>query len=256
MVSTTILWATILLECAILFRGFRGRVLSKYLLFYIYIFCVLGASVPGYFLYSLYASDSPLYRDWYWGAQLTTLVVAYGILLEIFKHVLSPYPGAERFARVVGLFVLGVIFCFALVYPLLMSQHSSPGTIVEFERDLRTVQAIFLFAVMAVVSYYGIAIGRNMRGMIFGYGLYIGTSLVSLAVRSYAGTGFDEAWKIIQPSSYLISLVVWLAALWSYHPNPVAESPVGLEADYEAFAARIRRMMGTMRAYFIGTVRS
>jgi len=101
---------------------------------------------------------------------------------------------------------------------------------------------------LVVIAYYGIEIGKNMKGIIFGYGLYIVTSLVSLAVRAYAGPSFTEVWRIIQPLSFDVSLVIWMTALWSYHPAPIPESRVRLEAEYEALAAKTRGAMGGMRS--------
>jgi hypothetical protein len=241
-VLSWIIWsAGILMEALLLLRAFQARLLGKYSLFYLYSASVLLMAL-------LLVFPGP-YENWYWQAQFLTLIVGYGILLEILNHVLTPYPGAEKFARISGVVAFGAILCFALVHPLIKSQWSADGTMVELERDLRTVQAIFLFLLACVISYYGITIGRNMKGMMLGYGLYIATSLVTLAVRAYAGTSFfDEMHKVIQPLSFDISLVVWLAALWAYHPNPVPESGIQLEADYEACVARTRRMMGGMRA--------
>jgi hypothetical protein len=85
--------------------------------------------------------------------------------------------------------------CLPLPGPFLRGEWSQAGTDVELERDLRTVQAMFLFGLLGVISYCGIAIGKNMKGMILAYGLYIATSLVSLAVRSYAPS-FDAAGNI------------------------------------------------------------
>ena len=67
---------------------------------------------------------------------------------------------------------------------------------------------------LQAISNYRTAIERNMTGMILAYGLYIATSLVSLAVGSYA-YGFDATWNIIEPFSYPVSLLIWLTALWS-----------------------------------------
>ena len=242
MASSIIWWAGILLTCSILVRGVSAKLLARYPFFYAYNLSVLVAWVPPLFLY---VANSTAYNTWYWIAQLLTLIVGYGILLEIFKHVLSPYPGAEKLARLAGIVVFGAIFCFALVYPLVKSHGGASATMVEFERDLRTVQAIFVSGLLVVIAYYGIEIGKNMKGMIAGYGLYIVTSLVTLAVRSYAGASL--VW-IIQPLSYDVSLVIWLTALWSYHPTPIPESRVRLEAEYEALAAKTRGAMGGMRS--------
>lgn len=163
------------------------------------------------------------------------------------RHVLAPYPGADRFATAVGLLIFGAIFCFALFYKLL-ALNSLSATGIELERNVRTVQAIFLFCIFAVISYYGISMGKNLKGMILGYGIYIATSLLTLAVRSYAGGRFNSAWNIIQPCSFDLTQLTWTIALWSYHPNPVPDPAIHLEEDYEALAARTKRALGAMRS--------
>jgi len=188
------------------------------------------------------------YYKWYWPLQLATLVTGYGILLEILNHVLAPYPGADRFARISGLVAFGVIFCFAVIAPIVFPRLST-GTVIEFERDLRSVQALFIFGLLALIFYYGIPIGRNMKGMVLGYGVYIVSSLVSLAVRAYAGHSFATIWRVAQPLSYDASLVIWLVALWSYCPNPVPDPSIHLEEDYEALASRTKIVIGMIRTY-------
>ena len=121
---------------------------------------------------------------------------------------------------------------------------------IEFERDLRCVQALFIFGLLAVIFYYAIPIGRNMKGMVMGYGLYIFSSLVSLAVRAYAGPSFTKIWSVAQPLSFDATLVIWLVALWSYCPNPVPDSNIPLEQDYEALATKTRSMIDIVRSYF------
>ncbi|HXW62740.1 MAG TPA: hypothetical protein VEJ45_09085 [Candidatus Acidoferrales bacterium] len=234
----------LLLELLLLIRGLRARLIQRYYFFYIYIASVTfvtGAAML------LNGTAPALYDRWYWPLQLGTLITGYGILLEILNHVLAPYPGAERFARFSGIGAFGAILCFALVSPLI-APHWSPGTIIEFERDLRSVQAIFICSLLAVVFYYGIGIGRNMNGMIMGYGLYILTSLFSLTIRSYAGKPLDQIW-LIQPLSFNISLIIWLIALWSYCPNPAPDHMIHLEEDYGALVARTKGVMGAIRAY-------
>ena len=236
-----------LVELLLLFRAVQGHLFRRYYFFFSYVVSVILASV---ILGAVLMTEpgSPHYQRWYWPVQFATLVTGYGILLEILNHVLAPYPGAERFARISGLAAFGVIFCFALLAPVIIPRWS-PGTVIEFERDLRCVQAIFIFGLLAVIFYYGIPIGKNMKGMIMGYGLYIFTSLVSLALRSYAGTAFDRVWDVVQPLSFVASLVIWLVALWSYCPNPAPDPNIRLEEDYEALVLRTKGLIGTIRSY-------
>jgi hypothetical protein len=235
----------LLLEFSLLVRGLRAHLIRRYYFFYIYVLSVIFFSVV--MMLAIWTVPS-IYNRWYWPLQLATLVTGYGILLEILNHVLAPYPGAERFARSSGVAAFGAIVLFALVAPL-VTPHWSSATIIEFERDLRSVQAVFICGLLAVIFYYGIDMGRNMKGMIMGYGLYILTSLFSLAVRAYAGKSFDQIWSVIQPLSFDISLIMWLIALWSYCPDPAPDHMIHLEEDYGALVAKTKSVMGAIRAY-------
>jgi hypothetical protein len=245
MLSLTLWRIDLFLWLTILVGGFRARSFGKYPFFYAYSFSAFLGEV---FLYAIWTAHSPAYQKYYWRVQFLTLVIGCGIILEIFRHVLAPYPGADKFATAVGLLIFGAIFCFALFYKLLALNWSLSATGIELERNVRTVQAIFLFSIFAVISYYGISIGKNLKGMTLGYGIYIATSLLTLAVRSYAGVQFNGAWNIIQPSSFDLTQLTWTVALWSYHPNPVPDSSIHLEEDYEAMAARTKRALGAMRS--------
>lgn len=254
MLSLLIWRAGILLEGLLLFRGLSGRMSSKYPYFFIYIACALVDDIADYTHYCL--SGWASYAKWCWIGEFLALVVGCGIILEIFRCVLSPYPGAERFARIAGFSVFVAIAGFALIYPLMMPAWSRAGTMYELARDLRTVQAIFLVGLFGVIRYYGIAIGKNMRGIILGYGLYIGAALVGAAVRSYAGVPLPATWNVItQQASYFVAVLIWTAALWSYHPNPVPDPSVRLEEDYEVFAARTRATLGAMRIHLVKAAR-
>lgn len=239
MLHSVIWWLGIALVFFVLLRGYRSKILIKYPFFYVYAACVFVASTLLYFLYHSQLTVAA-YDTWYWDAEFLTLLAGYGILLEIFNHVLGPYPGAAKFARTTGIVAFGVVVCFASLYPRLFPQWSA-GTSIEFERDLRTVQALFLGGLLVVIFYYRIAISRNMKGMIVGYGLYIATSLMSLALRAYAGMPFDNFWKIAQPLSYDLTLLVWLVALRSYTPAPIPVGRVDLDADYQELATRTRK---------------
>jgi len=235
----------LLLELLLLLRGLQARLVTRYYFFYIYAVSVIVVTVT--MVVAIWKVPA-VYHGWYWPLQFGTLVTGYGILLEILNHVLAPYPGAEKFARFSGLMAFAAILCFALIAPRIFPQQS-PGTVIEFERDLRSIQAIFVFVLLAVIFYYGIPIGRNMKGMIMGYGLYVLTSLMSLAVRAYAGASFDRVWDVVQPLSYDGSLAIWLVALWSYCPNPSPDPNISLEEDYEALASKTKSVIGAIRNY-------
>ncbi|MGC1171584.1 MAG: hypothetical protein WA886_21955, partial [Candidatus Acidiferrales bacterium] len=83
----------------------------------------------------------------------------------------------------------------------------------------------------------------------------VGVSLISLAVRAFAGPRFNETWGILQSSAYLLSLMVWMVALWSYSPQVVPSGRSRMESDYEALAGATREILSSLRSYFKRTAR-
>jgi hypothetical protein len=253
LVALTIWRAGILLEAIILYRGVRTGLLSKYPFFYAYIASVLVADSS---LYIVRLLDPSLYSRWDPIAALLSLVLGYGIILEIFRHVLMPYRGVERLARVGGMVIAGVILSFAIFYPIVTSGISRGFSIVRVERDFWAVQAIFLFGIFTVIVHYGIPTGRNLKGMMFGYALCLAATVMALALQSYIGSSFQAARGFIETFSYLASLSIWIAALWSDHPSPVpGHSDCDLQADYESLVLRTQGMMGVMRSHLTKVAR-
>jgi hypothetical protein len=243
MLSLIIWRVAILLEALLLFRGFRAKLLGKYSTFYAYVLVMFLADG---LLYPLYFASSKSYDKWSWYGGFIILFVGCGVVLEIFRHVFSPYPGAEKLARIGGLGIIGAIICFAIVYPIWAPSVSvARATFLRVQRDFLFAQAVLLLGLLQIISYYGISMGRNLKGMILGYGQCVGTTLITIALRSYAGLRFQPAWSLIQQVSYLAALAIWLVALWSYCADSPPEGTIGPEADYEALAARTRDMMGT-----------
>jgi hypothetical protein len=239
-----IIWSCgIALEALLVYRGFRAGLLTKYSNFYAYVFVLLvsdGLGLP------LYFKNPKLYESWSWFGGFVILFLGCGIILEIFRHVLSPYAGAEKFARFAGFAILAAVLGFAVLYHFFVPDVSAARVLyLRLQRDFLTAQAILLFGLLQVISYYGISMGRNLKGMILGYGQTLGVTLIALALRSFIGARFQSAWDLTQQVSYLAALVVWLVALWSYCANPVPEATIGADADYEALATRTRNMVGS-----------
>jgi hypothetical protein len=241
MLSLTIWVLGIALEAMLLYRGVRAGLVSRYPNFYIY---ASSLFLSDSFLYLTYLWKPTLYDKWSWYTGFLSLFLGCGILLEIFRHVFSEYAGAEKFARVCGFAMLGAVICFAVIYPLVAPSSAVARSLyVRLQRDFVAVQAFLLLGLLQIISYYGLSMARNLRGMIVGYGQALGVTLIALALRSYIGPQFQSTWVYVQPLSYLTALVVWLVALWSYRPNPKPKSRIGPDGDYDGLASRTREMV-------------
>ena len=129
--------------------------------------------------------------------------------------------------------------------------RAAPGTTsAELERDLRTVQAILLAGIIALIAYYVVATGRNLKGIIFGYSAYIYASVVSLAFGALPGYGLRPGWRLVQPIAYLAALLIWGCTLWSYSPNTAAETESKIDRDYKLIAEQTRRALSRARSFF------
>lgn len=252
MLTLAIWWACIVAEALVVFRAFPGNLLRRYPFFYTYATSVLICDV---LLFAMYELSPASYATWCWRAEFLNILLGCGIILEIFKHVLSPYPGAERIARFAGLTLFAAIFCFGVFYPMVpgaLNVQFAIGQLeryVALERNLLVAQAILFFAVLAIISYYRTVMGKNAKGMILGYGIWLGASVMTLALRFYIGRRFTHAWNVIQPLAYFTSLVIWAVSLWSYEPSPAFDAPAPLEMDHEAVVATTRSAMEAMRSH-------
>jgi hypothetical protein len=70
------------------------------------------------------------------------------------------------------------------------------------------------------IFYFGVPLGRNVKGILVGYGIYVGASLVTLAVESHFPAHFLGIWNQMQPLAYNFTLLVYLISLWHYSPAP------------------------------------
>jgi hypothetical protein len=118
----------------------------------------------------------------------------------------------------------------------------------DLARDLRIAEAIALLTIVFLTGYYRIEIGKNMKGMILGFGVYVGTSIIMLTLRLFIGIRFSPIWKITEPSSYVAALIIWAVALWSYAPVPVVPAPPP-DTDYRGLAGRTRRALGSIEEH-------
>lgn len=251
---STALWVTALvLESVLLLRAFLGNFLKQYRFFYLYLGCVFLRDL---LLLPVYQLRPKFYPYAYWYSQFFHLAVGCGVVWEAYKLALSKYRGAARMARN----VLAFIFIFS-ISRILVNAWNNPDWIpgrsfLEPERDLRIVQLTLLIGLVALFAYYAIPLGRNLKGIIYGFSVFIGTSVIQLALRVYLGYSFEHLWVYLQPIAYIFVLMIWCAALWSYATVPEPEMEPHLEGDYQTLVRATRRQLSSVRTYLARTMKS
>lgn len=252
MFSMAVWVAGLAIESLILIRAVREAIFWRYPLFFIYLTWVFALSSVRLVIY---LGKPEYYRPLYWYTQPLSVLVGCGLVWEIYRQALGRYPGAARMARNLLLFLLLMVFSRLIIAQWNGSIWSYANSTAELERDLRAVQGILLAALILVLAHYTIPLGKNVKGMILGYGIFISTSVVNLTLRLLLGDSFQRTWQYLQPAFYLLALVVWGTALWSYQAAPSPATEPRIEADYQILAARTRERFFQVRAHLARVLR-
>ena len=249
MLTQLIWWSSITLEIAVLVRGLRSNLAYRLPIFYAYIAFVALQDITR--LVSFQWSPG-VYAGIYWVTEFLGMAIGSLVVFEIYRVSLAAYPGAARMARN----ALAFVFLTAVAKGL--ADATSGGwqpasTALQMERALRSVQAAAILALVALFLVYAIRFGRNLRGILLGYGLFVGQRLICLTFMPAQGHHF---WFYAYSAVYVVTLVVWLAHLWSYELSPMPSAAVPLEREYQTIAAATQRHLQAMRGYVRKAVRS
>jgi hypothetical protein len=256
MLTQVIWWSSIALEILVLTRGFQGKLASRYPAFYIYICYVLFEDLSSLFLLRCFPEfySSRLYSYTYWSTELIGVLIGCGVVFEIYRMGLLPYPGTARMARN----VLALLFALAIAKGI-ANAWSDPGWWLQvnaraIEQTLRMVQALGIIALVALFLFYSIPFRSNLRGVLLGYGLFVGARVISLTFVPPDATGF---WSYAYSGCFIAALGIWLVHLWSFTSARASEQAVGrLESDYQRVAASTRRRLEAARGQLAKAVRS
>jgi hypothetical protein len=240
MLSQLILWSSIILELALLVTGLRSRLAHRFPVFYVYITFILLQDLVT--IFALQWSQQT-YKSVYWSTEFTGLALGSLVVFEICKVSLAAYPGTARMARN----ALALVFLAAVAKGFPTSEGwQLRSTALEIERAMRTVQAAAILALVILFLVYSIPFGRNLRGIMLGYGLFIGERVICLAFVSQQNHDF---WFYAYSASYIAALGLWLGHLWSYQPSPQPKVCVQLENDYQRIAAATQRRLHETQGY-------
>jgi hypothetical protein len=236
--------AAIFLEGLLVFRSWHTRLRCAYPLFFSYLALVLTQDILRY----LVAHFSPsIYPEIYWSTEFLGVFAGCAVVLEFHWIGLAKFPGVAKLAR----FAVMLGFSLTVGKVLLTAMQGSLGwsvlRIIELERDMRFVQIIAICSLLFLFLGYRIPIGRNLRGIILGYGLFLGINIVNLTYLARFGGTVQFIASYIQSSAYFVALCVWTVSLWSYAARARAAA-TPLESGYAEILGRTREQLARTRA--------
>jgi hypothetical protein len=239
-----LIWlGSLALEIAILFRGALAGLFKKYPFFYAYIGCVL---LKGSLRLVFYRFAPVFYVQSSWFAELATIVASYAVVIEIFRWMFRNSPGVANAAQKALLFVFMLTASFTATDLLSRKGISLLRMTAELSRDLRYVEGALLLVMLWLFGRCRISIGRNLFGLIVGFSFWVGLNVINLALLFAPGNRYSVGLARVLPITYVITLVIWCAALWSLQPEPAQPAENTIERDYQAFVAKTRTTLGRL----------
>jgi len=242
----SIWWSSIALEALLLLRAVRTKLNFSYPFFYVYVSFVLGQS---FLRLGVYHYRPGLYSYVYWTTEFIGVVVGCGIVYEIYQLGLVSFPGTARMARR----LLTILFAMAVAKAIADASNDprwwAEATVIDIERAIRTVQALAIAALVAVFLVYAIPFGRNLQGILLGYGMFIGVSVIWFTFLPAEGYQYQHLWSYLGPATYDFALSIWVVYLWSPQSQTALVPDMRLEEQYQRVAARTRRRLQEARGY-------
>jgi hypothetical protein len=214
-------------EGVLLWVLLKDRLFSRYPYF---TGCVLYDFIRCFILFAVTRFWWQSYSLIYWNTEIISLFLRFLIIWEVVR---SLFPRNSILRRLAWkLLVSAELALLPLILMLSFSQSSSIHYFDTYlspalEQYLSLAQAILLLVPAAAAHYYGISLGRNMRGLIFGFGAYL-----SVCAANFAGLQawrwFSPVWRLLSPATYIGMIGIWLWAFRDYAP---AIGVVGAQPD-------------------------
>jgi hypothetical protein len=252
MISQVIAWLAIPIEILILWRGASAGSIFRFPFFYSYIAFVLLQSL---FLFAVLRWWATSYAQNYWAMEALALVIGSLVIFEVYRIGLRQYPGTAKMARNLLFLIFVLTVAKVIVNQWNGSVWGLAQTTADLERNLRVVQACSLLALVVALWLYQVPVGRNLKGILTGYGFFVISSVVQLSLLSYLGASFQKVWFYLQPVSYLVFLVIWMVALWSPGTEAVPEAAELGPGEYSRLAQKTQQDLEKIRLGFGKAVR-
>jgi hypothetical protein len=243
-------WGGTLFLAGLLWRMSRLTLWKRFPYFSVYAAGVLCSTFVRLYLQPV---TSRAYALGYWISEFACTLLAYGVILEIYRYTLAPYRGLRKVARLV-LSVLFVLIAAKAGAELWANPLGLRSTTIDLERNLRVVETLLLVAIVGLVVHYAVPLGRNIRCMLVGYGLYLGVRITLLSILSTWELVFHPWVNVLMQSGWVLALTIWCVGMWSDAPNPVPD-PL-LECTYENVSLQTVRAMDQLRDHVIHSWRS
>lgn len=255
---STLLWLpAVPLNLLLVIRMLRDRRLHRFRCFYIYV----GISIVGepFLLFLLSHVSLTTYSRVYWAAETVTDSLTCGALYEVCAQAFGSVDGAQRFSKILRCFACLIALSDCVAYGIVgfspLKRFVSPSATVS--RGVLALMCLLTVLIICGIWYFGIQPGKNLKGMLLGFGSVMGGSMLIFSAMSIYGVlrpfWYFEYYGML--ACQYAAIIIWLITMWNYHPDPVIDLEA-LRAACREPQCRARMMMGSAWAFLTGLVRT
>lgn len=237
----------VLLEGLLLWRLSQQHLWSRYP--YLSLFVAYG-SLGDVLLFPINRYKPAWFPVAYWRIETVALFLQFLINWEFYRGIFWRSTLRELAWKVLLVVELGLL---PAILALGWSQASSvpvphlPLSPV-IEQYTSFAQALLLLATAAIASYYRMPLGKNLRGLGLGFGVYLLLRVVNFATVQ-AFPRFRDYWRLLTPMTFIGMLAIWLWAFWQFAPSAECWSMDEIpytqwKTEWQQVWIRIRRVLG------------
>jgi hypothetical protein len=199
----------------LILRAARGEFLSRFVLFYSYVAYVLCGSAMANLVSWL---RPEYYASTFWYYFLVGLLAEFAVVVEISDHLFAPYPAIQRLGRFLAVFICSALFLF-YIFPSLTGADSLSLALLDFIKRATLTKALIVIAILAAARYYRLPLGKNVSGLIAGFGIYLGVTIANFSLAEVYGRAiYGRTFSVVGPLASTLCLLVWTVSLWRYQP--------------------------------------
>ncbi len=156
----------------------------------------------------------------YWHIDGIDIVLRLLVVWEVFRQTFPRSSGLNRsLSKGLGIIALGLLVVGCATFLDNANYGGLRPLHLALERSFGFVQALMILGTLLMARYYGVKVGRNIRGIAFAFGAWTSISTANSAMLDL-NVSFRPYGDYFRPISFVAMLVVWVWALWVYEPNP------------------------------------
>jgi hypothetical protein len=152
----------------------------------------------------------------YYSCEGIGLLLGFGVVYEIFRKLLFPYPVLRRVANCVFPAAIAVFVLLATIVVYAQSsgeQNKLMAGVLIAEEAVRIVELGMLMFLFIFSSAFGLHWKQSLFGITLGLGLFIAVELIAVTIRTHLGVWAADSFGVARLIAFNTSLVIWMGYL-------------------------------------------